>query len=203
MKRDDKVLIRSELCHQSHMMFVSLSSDWKSCFSEQLLDISSSQNWTRTRTAVVNVSRHSVMFILFRTFSDPIGSKLVLVPCWWDDVVHWALTQNCNKPTNIMWEILTQFNRIDTLSISSLVTVPEEAGPRLCDVTVSLVELRDLIFSHFWQYECSSELLWVLYYILRSLQDWVNIFLLHYIYLFSYYTDYSCKINVIRYILCF
>ena len=47
--------------------------------------------------------------VTFRTFSDPVGSTLVLVLCWWDDVVHWALTQNCNNLTNIMCEILTRF----------------------------------------------------------------------------------------------
>ena len=57
------------------------------------------------------MSRFIVMFILFRTFSDPVGSMLVLVPCWWDDVVHWDLTLNymrfefnVNKLTNIVWD---------------------------------------------------------------------------------------------------
>ena len=86
------------------------------CFTQTLTPVHQqltelTQNQLSHRTAVVNMSRFIVTFILFRTFSDPVGSMLVLVPCWWDDVVHWALTQNYmrfdfndNKLTSIMCE---------------------------------------------------------------------------------------------------
>ena len=48
----------------------------------------------RQATHRLKMSKLIMMFILFTTFTDPVGSILVLVLCWWDDVVHWALTLN-------------------------------------------------------------------------------------------------------------
>ena len=87
----------------SHLMFHQFWSNWWNIRMKYVIITTSQQlsvnhrttepqNWTRTRTAVVSMSRFIVTFISFRTFSDPVGSMLVLVPCWWEDVVHWAAT---------------------------------------------------------------------------------------------------------------
>ena len=84
---------RDKLCQESHTWCLSdckcvtVSSVTSSRNLELLLSISSSQNWTRTRTAVVSMSRFIVMFIVFTTFSDPCwlhaGSGDVFLPSWY------------------------------------------------------------------------------------------------------------------------